>query len=886
MSVTSILTNSIFKRIFTKEDRHPYDDINWVNFDAVIKDYSTGEVKFEQKGVIFPDSYSQNAVNIIASKYFRGVPGTENRECDYRQLINRVVKTNVAWGKDQGYFISEDEEKIFSDELTYIIVHQMAYFNSPVWFNMGWSGRPQVSSACFINSVEDTMDSILDLIKTEGIIFKAGSGSGVNISPLRSRHEHLSTGGTSSGALSFMKVLDQNAGSIKSGGATRRAAKMVVMNIDHPEIMDFVQCKVKEEEKAFALIREGYDSSYNGEAYSTVAFQNANHSVRVSDDFMSAYESDDYFWTKHVSTGKKHQKHKAKDLMRSIAEATWRSGDPGMQFDDLINKWNCCKSEKCNCTNPCAEYCAQDQTACNLASINLIKFFDANNMNFDVLKFVHVCVIVHTAQDIWIDKADYPTQEITEKTKTYRTTGLGYANLGSLIMTLGLPYDSEEGRNLAASITSIMTATCYFNSAKHCENNNLTPFIEFDKNKKGMLDVLENHKECTKKIKKTDINKDIVKEALNLWTEAIAAGSKFGFRNSFVTVIAPTGTIALAMDCDTTGIEPELALVKTKLLAGSNVNMLFINNTVDLALSKLGYNDKQILKIKSFIEKNGHVEGAPDLKEDHYAIFDCSFKTKERSIHYMGHLKMLAAVQPFLSGAASKTINMPESATVDEITEAYYQAWKLGIKCVAIYRDNSKGSQVLSTIKKERVRATRIKLPDDVSTKRHRFSIGGQKGYIQAGLYEDGSVGEIFLTMNKQGTTIRGLTDVIGVLVSLLLQYGIPLKEIVRKLLHVKFEPSGLTGNSKIRFASSIVDYLGKYLAENFMSQKEKEGIGYFSQSQDNENDKFETLSKSKHDVNIFDTNNGEMCLSCGHLLKTNGSCKVCPSCGTTSGCS
>lgn len=877
---------TVFKRHFTKENSHPYDDVNWKEFDAVIKDFSTGEVKFEQKGVIFPDFYSQNAVNIIASKYFRGVMGTENRESDYRQLISRIVDTNVSWGEEQGYFADEQEKVVYSKELAYILLHQMAYFNSPVWFNMGFPGRPQTASACFINSTGDSMEEILDLVKTEGIVFKAGSGSGVNVSSLRSKYENLSTGGTSSGALSFMKVLDVNAGAIKSGGATRRAAKMVVMNVDHPEILDFIQCKVKEEEKAFALIREGYPASFNGDAYSTVAFQNANHSVRVSDDFMDSFESDESFWTKQVSDGKKHKRYRAKTIMRGISEATWRAGDPGIQFDDLINLWNTCKSEKCNATNPCSEYTAQDDTSCNLASLNLMRFYNEESGEFGIEDFIHACKVVHTAQDIWIDKADYPIEKIGAKTKLYRTTGLGYANLGSLIMALGFPYDSDEGRSIASSITSLMTAACYANSAEHCQNEALNSFPEYEKNKDSMLEVIEMHREATRKIKKIPFTKDIVKSALSCWTSAVKIGGEFGYRNSYVTNIAPTGTIALAMDCDTTGLEPELALVKYKLMAGSDVSLQFVNGTVSLALRRLGYKPKQIDQITDFIKERGHVEGAPGLKEEDYPVFDCSFVTGERYIHHMGHIKMLAAIQPFISGASSKTINMPESATIDEIMDAYHQSWKMGIKCVAIYRDNSKGSQVLSTIKKERSRATRIKLPDDVETKRHRFVLGGQKVYIQTGVYEDGSPGEVFLTMSKQGTTIRGLTDTIGVLISLLLQYGVPLKAIVKKMLHTKFEPSGFSGNKKIPSASSVVDYLAKYLAENFMSDKDKESIGYVGLPGDSKKSEEEAKNLPVFEPSNMNANSGEVCTNCGSLMTTNGSCKVCSSCGATTGCS
>ena len=1722
-ATATVEKDTVFKRYYTKTNTHPYDQVSWKEFDAFIRDYETGETKFEQKGVLFPEFYSQNAVNIITSKYFRGIMGTDNRETSYKQLIDRVVNTNVAWGEEQGYFSDDNQKKVFADELTYILLHQMAYFNSPVWFNMGWKGRSQTASACFILGIEDSIESINECLSTESIVFKSGSGSGINFSALRSRFENLSAGGFSSGPLSFMKTFDTNAGQWKSGGSVRRAACMRMMNVEHPEIVDFIQCKAKEEEKAFALIREGYDSSFNGDAYSTVAFQNANHSVRVSDEFMKICENDSYFWTKFVSGGKKHKKYKAKEILRMISEATWKSGDPGMQFDDVINKWNTCKTERCNGTNPCvtgdtlvavadgrlyvpikqlvlenkpvpvysynlekkeveiktgrnprktgenkkilkiklddgshirvtenhkmmlksgeyveakdikvkdrlmpfnkwesrgmnkegrttywyahlnspnktvkaehnliyeflndkpiedgycihhkdynglnnefdnleyvsveehgkihmldydrnpmqggwwdklsdedkdkhrekmsklmsgdnnpmfgkkhsdktketisealkgkkswckgqtkhtnpslmassvkqtknfgdvkckfcgkkierigfnrkcvefcsrscasfysnsnpdillsksekskeyweknrennrelqlclyeqlisegkdvtrksfkeealkrniphdirhtfgtfsnlkdecvfsnhkvigieedgyedvynitvddnhnlayilktnektkdnfskvtgiftrncSEYTDHDWTSCNLASLNLMKFYDPSKGSFDVKGFQHACMIVHTAQDIWINDADYPTDKIAEKTKRYRTTGLGFANLGSLIMAEGLAYDSDDGRAIASAITSLMTGACYLNSAKHCENPNLDSFPEFDKNKKSMIEVLRMHRDETKKIKKTAINKSILKEATDCWMKAIRIGGKVGFRNSYVSNIAPTGcvhgetivftedgakrmaslykenpfdnyrdlnkkvvsdsgmkmatkfyanglndtiriktkfgsefeatekhrvrvfdqsgklswkrmtelaegdilpvalygsvkdkkyeplkgtkskkhhnentnfveptfvnedfaeflgyfygdgqnkersirftisnkdknfmipyieslmlrtfginrsehieeydgcvgvsfnskrlidflkynkinkiksnniyvpdiilsskesvqaaffrgffeadgsvsengtitatsvsknfimdsskllnsmgilskvdisvtaddvehkgdndvyrltigfskyaktfrdkigfisdrknnrlnraplkskkdafgkdvldiiarklghkryygsltpklknhlreffsgfafdsvesishssaytydltvpdgnsyiagnlishnTIALAMDCDTTGLEPELALVKMKLLAGSDVSIKFVNNTTKMALKRLGYTKKSIEKICAFVEENGHVEGAPSLKEEHYSVFDCSFATGTRYIHHMGHLKMMAAIQPFISGASSKTINMPNSATSKEIMEAYLEAWKMGIKCVAIYRDGSKGSQVLSTIKKDRSRATRIKLPDDVDAKRHRFEIGGQKGYIKVGLYDDGSPGEVFLTINRPGSTVRGLTDTIGVVISIALQYGVPLKAIIRKILHTKFEPSGFTANKKIRSATSIVDYLGKYLAENHMDQKDRDSIGYIASS--------ENFDPSQKDVTVENSptyesvpvigNSGEACPNCGSLMAANGSCKYCPSCGATTGCS
>jgi ribonucleotide reductase alpha subunit len=1294
-----------FQRHFTTDKCLPFDAVNWKTFTASLKDYKTGKITFEQKDVEFPDFYSQNAINIIVSKYFRGILGTKNRETSYKQLISRVVDTNVSWAEKQQYFETEEDKNVFRDELTYILLHQYAYFNSPVWFNMGFEGREQTSSACFINSVEDNMHSILEFNKTEGLIFKAGSGSGVNISSLRSQYEPLSSGGYSSGALSFMKVSDANAGSIKSGGATRRAAKMVIMNVDHPEIVDFIQCKVKEEEKAYALIREGYDPSYNGEAYSTIAFQNANNSVRVTDNFMNLVKEKKQFWTKFITTGKNYKQYNAYEMMNLIAEATWKTGDPGLQFHDHINKMNTCKSDECIATNPCvtgetliavadgreyvsirdlakekkdvpvysynmvtkqieiktarnprktqknakilkitfddkssikltenhrllmkngeykeakdikikerimpfnkwqtkginkgsrckywyvhlnsqertckaehnliykyiygedlkdgycihhkdrngtnnsfenleyikcsehskmhmliknpmkdgwwdnlsdeeknkhkkkmsllvsgeknpmygkkhseetkrkiskaligkkcwcegltketnshlmdlsikqtknhgtvnckycnkeierkghkrknknfcnmvccgkyygsnkdintirrkasilyhekirnknrefqtllyeemlekginitrkgfkeealnrgiphdirhtfgtfkkmidscsyanhkvvcieeygvedvynitvddnhnlayvldvdkktkdgfrkitgiisancSEYSAWQNTSCNLASINLMKFLNKEDGSFLVDDFINTVWILSTAMDVWIDNADYPTQRISEETKKFRTIGVGYSNLGSLIMSQGWAYDSDMAREFASSITSLMTATAYSRAAEHCKS--LQPFPKWVENKTSMIDVLKEHLSSTKSIDKNSYNSEIIKKSIKTWQTAINTGEDFGFRNSFVSVLAPTGTISLAMDCDTTGCEPTLGLITYKLLAGSDISLEMINETVNSALVKLGYCEEDIKLIREHIKENNFVEGCDLLSDKHLSVFDTSLKGKgSRYISHLGHLKMLAAIQPFISGALSKTINMHNECTVEEIADAYMTAWEMGIKCVAIYRDGSKGSQPLTTIKQKRSRATRVRLPDDVESIRHKFTINGMDIIIQCGVYPDGNLGEIFVTGCQQGSTMRGLLDCWAITMSMSLQYGVPLKELIKKFVNTQFEPHGFTGKSDIVFCSSIVDYIVRFLAIKFLDEKERKSIG-INGSKSKETPIISKNETKKTEDSPINTS-GTLCDICGSPMNDNGSCKLCPRCGNTTGCS
>lgn len=1335
-----------FSRFFTKEGEHPYDKVEWKIFDAIIQDVRSGKINFEQRGVEFPSFYSQQAVNIIVSKYFRGILGTKNRETSLKNIIDRVVKTNCDWAVKQGYFKSDADQvlKIFSDELTYILLHQMASFNSPVWFNIGFPGRPQQTSACFIVGIEDDMDSILDAQKTEGIIFKGGSGSGINFSNLRSKYEMLSAGGESSGPLSFMKGMDAWGGIIKcvlpdtmiftengiveignflkdagrgyrkfsgtkiaaykkfsevthsfvsekvptlkislgntgivlggsyehpvltmnknlqyewkkmsslvqgdyvavkrggnfwsksnpifsyhvppgsqicknlsypntmtrelarllgylvsegsiercgkncrfrfsnadketfddfvfcvesvfgvkiqnsniskkinkktkvityafdaswhfamnffdyiglpaskssqkqvpwsilcstremvieylgayfegdgccsgdivfccsaseklihqtqqlllnigiisqisnkiinktryyqititgkdvnifseyvslisprkinmlrqcsskvaskkentnydivpfvldhidcmknklgikngylvtssgekervkrvyftnsvrindhrkgnisygflskyndeveeisqwceglsesirtisedhflwdyvdtiedggvnntydvtvspdhtflsnsivshnSGGGTRRAAKMAILNIDHPEIMDFISCKVREEEKAYALIREGYDSAIDGDAYSTIAYQNANHSVRISDEFMEAYENGEKFDTKFVTTKKKHKSYDAKDIFKAIASAAHRCGDPGIQFDDLINRMNTCKTERLNSSNPCSEYIDHDNSSCNLASLNLMKFYDVENRCFKVEDFIHAVRVMSTAMDIWIDMAFYPTEKLSIGTKKYRTIGLGYSNLGSLIMSEGIPYDSDEARSLAASITSLMTSICYQTSSENAAILGFSfPEWSNDKNKDSMMEVMGIHRDENLKIKKTDFNKEILVAAKKSWDWICKNGRKNGFRNSFTTVIAPTGTISFMMDCDTTGVEPELGLVKYKTLVGSDTMIKMINNVVKISLKNLDYTENEINKIIKHIEDTDSIEGAPGLKEKHLPVFDCSFKPGSgvRFIHHMGHLKMLGAIQPFLSGAASKTINIPENSTIEDFIEIYYQAWKLGVKCVAIYRDNCKGSQPLTTVKEKRPRATRVKLPEDREARTHKFEIDGHEGYLTIGKYTDGSPGEIFIEMNKKGSTINGIMDCLAISMSLGLQYGIPLKAYVDKLINQKFEPSGFTKNKKIPMCSSVADYIAKYISINYFNEEDKKIINIVPKEEQSEK-RYKKINKSSISI----------CPECGSMMESSGTCKHCPNCGRTTGCS
>jgi ribonucleoside-diphosphate reductase alpha chain len=964
----------------------PYDEVEWERRTATIAD-SKGNIIFEQKDVEVPKDWSMTATNIVASKYLHGQLGTPERETGVRQLVGRVAETIRDWGLDQGYFRTPEDGATFHDELVHLLIRQYAAFNSPVWFNVGcdriepnsdgqnwhWNStlgrvefgvtgykKPQCS-ACFINSVHDSLDSILTLAKTEGMLFKWGSGTGTNLSPLRSSNETLSGGGTASGPLSFMRGFDAFAGVIKSGGKTRRAAKMVILNIEHPDIVDFIECKSKEEAKAHALVSMGYDgSSPDAEAYSSIFFQNANNSVRVTDDFMYAVVRDTDFSTRAVKDGRPVQTFKAKDLLFKISDATWRCGDPGMQYDTTVNRWHTSKNtSRINASNPCSEYMFLDDSACNLASLNLLKF--APNGTFDVEAYRHAVDILITAQEIIVDNAGYPTERIMKNSHDYRPLGLGYANLGALLMACGLPYDSDGGRDYAACVTAIMCGQAYLQSSRIAETcPPLVPATEPTKkglgetnlgsnvmpggacpgfyiNREPFLDVIRMHRASVNNINKTNVPAALYEGSKACWDEALAHGEKFGYRNSQVTVLAPTGTIGFFMDCDTTGIEPDLALVKYKKLVGGGM-IKIVNNTVPTALFKLDYTHEQADAIVSYIDATGTIEGAPHVKDDHLAVFDCSFKPAKgtRSIHYMGHLKMMAAAQPFISGAISKTVNLPESATVEDISEAYLQAWKLGLKAVAIYRDGCKKSQPLSAagtktaeapekgIRATQVvveeqdqhappRAVRHKLEDERMSITHKFNVGGHEGYITVGLYPSGDPGELFITMAKEGSTVSGLMDSFSCAISLALQHGVPLKMLCEKFAHTRFEPSGWTNNPDIGFAKSIMDYIFRWLQLRFLTGQQQmlfENLrprlagtaakapetGDLPATDDERRsaasgeDRRSRTGGAVHAADalaeMIDLGDAPSCHVCGSIMVRNGSCYKCMSCGSTSGCS
>jgi ribonucleoside-diphosphate reductase alpha chain len=889
LSTTNNKTMKV-RRFFSTKGVSPYDEVKWKKQSASITN-DKGETIFRQEGVEFPDFWSQTAVNIVASKYFWGAVGTKDRESSARELIGRVVDTFVEWGLKDGYFDAESAE-IFGDELAHILLNQKASFNSPVWFNMGIEQKPQCS-ACFINSVEDTLESIMDLAKIEGMLFKYGSGTGTNLSILRSSREKLSGGGTASGPVSFMRGYDAFAGVIKSGGKTRRAAKMVILNIDHPDIVEFINCKRTEEEKAKSLIRLGYDASLGGEAYSSVFFQNGNHSVRVQDSFMKAYEEDREWYTKRVRGGQMVDLFRARDMMKMIAEAVHTCGDPGIQFDSTVNKWHTCKnSGRINASNPCSEYMFLDDSACNLASINVLRFLKLDG-TFDVEAFRHTIDLIIMAQELIVSNASYPREKIEKNSNLYRPLGLGYANLGALLMAGGLAYDSEKGRALAASITAIMTGQAYLTSSMIAEK--IGTFTEYERNREPMLNVIRMHRDALKNVDSTLVPEEVYKAAVEAWDGAVEHGEKHGFRNAQVSVLAPTGTIGFMMDCDTTGIEPELALVKYKSLAGGG-KMRLVNKTVTRALKSLGYADNQVKEIVEYTEKNGTIEGAPFISDNHLPVFDCAFKPAGgvRFIHYMGHIKMMAAVQTFLSGAISKTVNVPEEITPEEIMEIYHQAWKMGLKAIAIYRDNSKGQQILTTSLKEAAgmessseEPQRMKLPLERKAITHKFSIAGHEGYLTVGMYENGMPGEIFIVMAKEGSTISGLMDAFATAVSLALQYGVPLEVLIKKFSYTRFEPSGFTGNRDIGYATSIMDYIFRWLANKFLEQMPEE----------------ETISITRNELEpkiaeIGEADNTEQtdlfknqedappCHSCGAIMIRSGSCYKCLNCGETSGCS
>ena len=897
----------VFERYFTDGKVSPFDKVEWEKRTALIGN-EKGVTIFKQEGVEVPKGWSQTATNIVTSKYFSGKPGTAEREGSVRQLISRVVKTIVRWGEEGGYFADASSRDAFRDELTHLLVEQKMSFNSPVWFNVGVQAKPQCS-ACFINSVHDSMESIMGLTRTEGMLFKWGSGTGTNFSTLRGSREALSGGGIASGPVSFMKGFDAFAGVIKSGGKTRRAAKMVILNIDHPDIVEFIECKVKEEKKAHVLIEQGYDSSIDGEAYSSIFFQNANHSVRVTDDFMHAVEENKDWWTKNVTDGQPNEKLSARELLNKISDSTSHCGDPGMQFDTTVNRWHTCKNTaRINASNPCSEYMFLDDTACNLASLNLMKYLGANGQ-FDVGAFKHAVDVTITAQEILVDNASYPTAKIEENSHNYRPLGLGYANLGALLMSMALPYDSDEGRDVAAAVTAMMCGEAYAQSARVAER--MGPFPGYTVNREPMLDVVRMHRNSMRGIKPEHVQSELYMGAQQAWDDALGLGERYGYKNSQVTVLAPTGTIGFMMDCDTTGIEPDLALVKMKKLVGGGV-IKIVNNTVPQALMKLGYTPEQTSEIVSYIDKNGKIDGAPFLKEEHVPVFDCSLATSGgRSIAWTGHVKMMAAAQPFLSGAISKTINMPEESTVEDIMNAYIESWKLELKAVAIYRDNSKRSQPLNAAgnKKEEkkaqavvepvqrelfARAVREKMPYERASVTHKFSVSGHEGYITVGMYEDGRPGEIFIKMSKEGSTLSGIMDGLALTISLGLQYGVPLKVFVDKLLNTRFEPSGITANPNIRFVSSVLDYIARWLGGRFISSDYLKLNG----TAPTENAgaavpapailaALASLPAGVSTPKLSNAHEGApTCSECGMLMVPNGACYKCENCGSTSGCS
>jgi ribonucleoside-diphosphate reductase alpha chain len=903
-------------RFFTRPGVDPMGEVEWEFRSAVIAG-EDGRVVFEQQGVEVPRTWSQTATNVVVSKYFRGPLGSDTRETSVRQLISRVTNTITGWGDKQRYFRSAKDRDTFHAELTHLLLEQKAAFNSPVWFNVGIEPKPQCS-ACFILKVDDNMESILGWYRNEGMIFKGGSGSGVNLSALRSCKERLSSGGTASGPLSFMKAADASAGVIKSGGKTRRAAKMVVLNADHPDVEQFIKCKQEEEKKAWALIDAGYDSSLDGDAYSSVFFQNANNSVRASDEFMQAVVNDADWSTRFVKSGEVSKTYRARDLLKMIAEATHACGDPGMQFDTTVNLWHTCPaSGRINASNPCSEYMHLDNSACNLSSLNLLKFIDDRG-EFDVKAFRQAVDVMITAQEIVVDNSSYPTEEITANAKAFRELGLGYANLGALLMALGIAYDSDHGRSYAGAITALMTGEAYAQSARIADA--IGPFAGYAPNREPMLNVIEHHRSYAHKLDPAHVPLEMLGAAREAWDDALKLGQAAGYRNSQATVIAPTGTIAFMMDCDTTGIEPDIALVKYKKLVGGGM-LKIINNTVPRALKRLGYDSREVQEIVEYIDEHETIEGAPALQDQHLPVFDCAFKPRAgaRTIHYLGHLKMMGAVQPFVSGAISKTINMPSEASVDEVAEAYLMAWRLGLKAVAIYRDGSKRTQPLNTGKSrddaaESVKAialaaatrpVRRKLPDERKSLTHKFDIAGHEGYITVGMYEDGKPGEIFVNMSKQGSTISGLMDSFATAISYALQYHVPLQFLVDKFAHMRFEPSGFTKNPQIPYAKSIVDYLFRWMASRFLDEEAKREVGLVLDSErGTSNEKAElrvsgeapqptAAVASLTDGNdsgwrqpFLNQQDAPPCPDCGCIMVRNGSCYKCMNCGATSGCS
>lgn len=916
------------ERLFTPKKSKAYDQLKWVKRDSIIKNPMSDKPVFEQKDVEFPEGWSLNAINIVAQKYFTGTPGDSDRESSLKHLIDRVVDTVTRQGLQEGYFESDAEAEDFREELKYILATQRAAFNSPVWFNIGAMSRSQQASACFILGIEDTMPAILNWYVEEGMIFKGGSGSGINISPIRSSKESLGkSAGTASGPLSFMRGADASAGAIKSGGKTRRAAKMVILNVEHPDVEEFIWSKAIEERKARDLQSMGWDMSLDGKDSFSIQYQNANISVRVTDDFMQAVENDDNWDLKAVTTGKTVKTIKARALFRQFAEAAWECADPGMQFDTTINKWHTTPNAgRINGSNPCSEYMHLDNSACNLASINLLKYLKEDN-SFDVKAFIHTVELIFTAQEILVGYSEYPTESIGKNAKAYRELGIGYANLGALLMALGLPYDSREGRAIAAAITALLTGQSYATSAKIAHR--VGPFAGFSKDREGMLNVLRMHRAEVSKIDASLVPEELLSAAANAWDDAVELGELYGVRNSQASVLAPTGTIGLMMDCDTTGIEPDLGLVKVKKLVGGGT-MHIVNQTVPRALKILGYTQSQIDAIVDYIDKEKTILGAPELKKEHENVFACSMG--DNSIHYLGHVKMMAAVQPFLSGAISKTVNMPEEATVEDIEQIHIDSWKMGLKAVAIYRDNCKVAQPLSMAKKDGAAdknaqanpevaadkivvkgAVRRRLPRVRTSRTYKFQIADLEGYFTVGEYEDGTPGELFISVSKQGSTLSGLMDSFAISVSHGLQFGVPLKSYVKTLRGTSFAPSGITDDPEIRTASSITDYIVRRLALDYLSFDDRLELGLASLDDmpDAQVSLLETApveiktevapvavapapvaaapvaqpeSHAKDAAKKDET--APLCYNCGNQTQRAGSCYVCTSCGSTTGCS
>ncbi|MGH3843886.1 MAG: vitamin B12-dependent ribonucleotide reductase, partial [Pseudonocardiaceae bacterium] len=821
------------ERVYTTEHRHPYDEVTWQLRDVVMTNWRDGTVNFEQRGVEFPDFWSVNAVNIVTSKYFRGAVGSEQRESSLRQLIDRVVMTYTAAGVQHGYFATDTDQEIFSQELTWMLLHQVFSFNSPVWFNVGTTS-PQQVSACFILSVDDTMDSILNWYREEGLIFKGGSGAGLNLSRIRSSKELLSSGGTASGPVSFMRGADASAGTIKSGGATRRAAKMVVLDVDHPDIAEFVQTKASEERKIRVLRDAGFDMDLGGKDITSVQYQNANNSVRVSDEFMRAVEIDGEFGLRARTTGEIIETVRARDLFRDITKAAWECADPGLQYDGTINDWHTCpESGRITASNPCSEYLHLDNSSCNLASINLMKFL-REDLTFDAELFVKTVELVITAMDISICFADFPTETIGDTTRTFRQLGIGYANLGALLMATGHAYDSDGGRALAAAITSLMTGTAYKRSAELA--GVVGPYEGYARNAEPHQRVMRKHAAANDLIRTYDHNdRAVQKAATKAWQDGMRIGEKNGWRNAQASVLAPTGTIGFMMDCDTTGIEPDFSLVKFKKLVGGG-SMQIVNKTVPKALAALGYQKEQSEAIVEYIAEHGHVINSPGLRPEHYEVFDCAMG--ERAISPMGHVRMMAATQPFISGAISKTVNMPETAVVADVEEIYLQSWKMGLKALAIYRDNCKVGQPLSTAKSTatvadkvavEARPVRKRLPKKRPSETVSFTVGGAEGYLTGGSYPDGGLGEIFVKMSKQGSTLAGVMDAFSMAISIALQYGVPLETYVSKFVNMRFEPAGMTDDPDVRMATSVVDYLFRRIALDHLPKDKRDQLGILS---------------------------------------------------------